>query len=1557
MPAEPNQVKAIFCAALEKSSPAERAVYLAAACGDDAELRQRVEVLLAAHDRPGSFLDHPPAVPPAETSDAAPARAGVADATVGYQPPEAAGTVIGPYKLLQQLGEGGMGTVFLAEQRHPVVRKVALKVIKAGLDSAHVIARFEQERQALALMDHPNIARVLDAGATEFGRPYFVMELVKGIPITKYCDQEHLTPQDRLQLFVPVCQAVQHAHQKGVIHRDLKPSNVLVALYDGRPVPKIIDFGVAKATQQKLTERTMFTEVGQMVGTLEYMAPEQAELNNLDIDTRADIYSLGVLLYELLTGSPPFLAKQLRSAAFTEMMRIIREVDPPRPSTRLSASEELPAIAAKRKLEPARLTKLVAGDLDWIVMKALEKERGRRYETANGLAQDVARYLSDEPVQACPPSARYRLKKFLRRNKRPVTAAGLLLAALLIGIVGTTWGLIRALRAEAAIQAEQTKTQDALENVTAEQVKSQTALAAETAAKRQTRDALEALTDVVVETAFSKQDSLGAEDKKFLQRVIDFYEGYARAAGDTPEARRLKAEGYLRVGRIRERLGEYLAAEAVARKALAVATALATEFPETPDYRDLQAEAHAQLGEALQIVGPRPKAESELRQAVALREQLVANAPPDAKLRARLAAAHLQFGAFLRGAGSPASDPREEEQYRKGLAILEQLVAAGPESESYRDKLALAAIRLADIRAAATDYAEASRWYQSAQQALDALVAKHPNTPAYRHQLSMLHNNYGVFLGKQGKRAEEEGRYRLALNLAEQLAGEFPGVPLYRSGLALTHGNLGKLLQAKGDKLALEHLWKASAGSAKLAADHPTAGYRDRAAAAQLDLAHALRSFGRSADAGAAYRLALDRYAKLIDDYPARDDYRLDLAQLRTALGVFLYEQKKWAAALTEFRAALALREPLAAAWPKDALALADNHRNTADTLEVTGKRAEALVHRRAALAVAERAGRPAGTEGQEAVWLHKANLAFSLAAAGQTHEARTHLADLAERLGAAAPSGTVAARWRNVADGWAKVGDLERGVAAMDKSGAVRIALAAKDAPKLTDFRELHDADDPTLIAWMKDLPAGFRPMWVTAHAHADPPRFNAVAIRDGDNRPFDFVPGIDRPNRPNGRLDFDGHAKAGWRLLCDCPFAEQGKDYVHRLWVMRPGMPWSGNGMTKQAALNRVTQWKKENFRPTWLMSSNSSARDRHDVGVIAVETGDGQDWELHFDLTGAQLAAKVDDARKRGWRPDVLHAAREGPDVVYSAVFVSNPLHIAWQFRRDLDPQEYAAAIKELRARRLRPLAVTSYGKPGAPKYTAVWIDYTHEHDMAALMAKAAALRSFGEWVRDYDPARAVGAFRKWRALAPGHDGLLADLACALGEAGAWEEAVDLFQQLQQRQGRAWDRYLCVALTLDGRVDDGAQLASSLPWSPGHAHALLLELAGHSAQARKKMVATFARDETAMWGAFDVRTACLLLSDRLELAKVQRTAELTLKKWPGYGWAHLSMALVQLRLKRPGTGRCGRPRGRPARPDLVSGIRKSGASADRPQARPNERRSPTLSRGAAAAGPPWS
>jgi eukaryotic-like serine/threonine-protein kinase len=432
------RVKSIFLAAVERYSAEQWPAYLDEACGEDAALRERVEELLRAHGGQKS-LDVPAPSQPGETIDQPSA--------------ERPGTNIGPYKILEQIGEGGMGVVYMAEQTAPVRRRVALKIIKPGMDTHQVIARFEAERQALALMDHPNIANVLEAGTSESGRPYFVMELVRGIPITDYCDQVHLSIPDRLDLFMQVCKAVQHAHHKGIIHRDIKPSNVLITLHDGVPVPKVIDFGIAKATGQQLTEKTLFTAFAQMVGTPLYMSPEQAALSGLDIDTRSDIYSLGVLLYELLTGTTPFNAETFRTAAFDEIRRIIREDEPPKPSTRLSSLDVTSStVSSNRGSDPRHLNRSVRGELDWIAMKALEKDRTRRYETANDFAADVLRHLTDQPVAACPPSAWYRIRKLTRRNRAALVTVGVVAMALVAGTAASTWQAVRATRAE--VQAD-----------------------------------------------------------------------------------------------------------------------------------------------------------------------------------------------------------------------------------------------------------------------------------------------------------------------------------------------------------------------------------------------------------------------------------------------------------------------------------------------------------------------------------------------------------------------------------------------------------------------------------------------------------------------------------------------------------------------------------------------------------------------------------------------------------------------------------------------------------------------------------------------------------------------------------------------------------------------------------------------------------------------------------------------------------------------------------------------------------------------------------------------
>jgi serine/threonine protein kinase len=587
MTVDPKRLKELFLRAAEITSPSERAAFLERECGNDAELRRQLDVLLQAHDDSGGLLASTPTSDPKPTGEeSAPASGG-----------ETVGDVIGPYKLLQKLGEGGMGAVWVSEQQQPVKRRVALKLIKPGMDSAQVLRRFEQERQALALMDHTSIAKVFDAGTTTQGRPYFVMELVKGVPITKYCDELNLSVRERLTLFVPVCQAIQHAHQKGIIHRDIKPSNVLVCMQDGKPVPKIIDFGVAKAVSQQLTDASLYTEVGQVIGTLEYMSPEQAELSALDIDTRADVYALGAMLYELLTGTTPLDRRRLKQAALMELLRIIKEQEPPRPSTRLSESKDsLPSIAAQRHTEPTRLTREVRGELDWIVMKCLEKDRTRRYETANGLARDVERYLADEPVEACPPSRTYRLRKFALKYRAVLTAAAAFVLLLASAAVVSAWLAVRATQAEAEAVANQMKARDA---ATAERQAKNQALADQERAEKAEALAKTRLEEVTKEKARADEEArIAAAVNEFLQQHLL---GQADI-GNQP----LPAAGTM------ERNPNVTVRELLDRAARQIEGKFADQ-PRT------EAAIRLTIGDAYRALGRYPEAQSHLERAVQLR--------------------------------------------------------------------------------------------------------------------------------------------------------------------------------------------------------------------------------------------------------------------------------------------------------------------------------------------------------------------------------------------------------------------------------------------------------------------------------------------------------------------------------------------------------------------------------------------------------------------------------------------------------------------------------------------------------------------------------------------------------------------------------------------------------------------------------------------------------------------------------------------------------------------------------------------------------------------------
>jgi serine/threonine protein kinase/tetratricopeptide (TPR) repeat protein len=816
MASEISKRDAVFCSAIEITSAEERAAYIARACGEDAELKRQVEELVAAHFQAGSFLNQPAGAPVTDAygSDPAeaPAEAGPAE---GREDP---GRRIGLYKLLQQIGEGGMGTVWMAEQEQPVRRKVALKIVKPGMDSRQIIARFEAERQALALMDHPNIARVLDAGTTDSGRPFFAMELVKGTPITAYCDEHRLTPRQRLELFVPVCQAIQHAHQKGVIHRDVKPSNVLVAPYDGRPVVKVIDFGVAKAVGQPLTEKTLFTGFGAVVGTLEYMSPEQAELNNQDIDTRSDVYSLGVLLYELLTGTTPLTRQQLKQAAFTEMLRLIREEEPPKPSTRLSESKDsLPSISAQRQTEPAKLAKLVRGELDWIVMKALEKDRGRRYETANGLSMDVQRYLQDENVLACPPSAAYKLRKFVRRNKGPVLTVAVVFLALLGGIAGTTWQAVRAERAreaeaiqrEIATQNEARATEAAAQErlakdhaVAAHKLAAERLVQVESEKKRadqEAKAAREAEADTRAFSTFLVDDVLAVPrpegiggglgiDVTVAQALTAAEKNLDRAFAGRPLA---EAEARRAIGVTWRNLGKYTEAERHSRRAID----LFRQQLGDDDTRTLT--SRHELGLTLLLAGRGPEAVACLEQ---VRDAL-AKKPPANPLDLLFTQTHLAAAYYEVGKLSQAMELSEQ---LRG-ALVKKLGADHPRTLQALSILAMA-------------YRETGKWQQAIEileQLRDIQVKKlgadHPEA------LTAQTNLASAYLGA-GKLAQAIEIYEKTSDAtARKFGADHHYTLIDRMMLAVAYRDAGKLNQA------IELLEQLRGPAVKnLGADHPS---------------------------------------------------------------------------------------------------------------------------------------------------------------------------------------------------------------------------------------------------------------------------------------------------------------------------------------------------------------------------------------------------------------------------------------------------------------------------------------------------------------------------------------------------------------------------------------------------------------------------------------------------------------------------------------------------------------------------------------------------------------
>jgi serine/threonine protein kinase len=819
----------IFIAALQREDPGERRAYLDEACAGQPDLRRQVESLLRLYEGAGSFLEKP-AAPSAATGP-------FQDAAEAASSPEAPGTVIGPYKLVEQIGEGGFGVVFMAEQQESIRRKVALKILKPGMDTRQVVARFEAERQALALMDHPNIAKVLDAGQTSSGRPYFVMDLVKGLPITEFCDQYRLTTNERLELFVSVCQAVQHAHQKGIIHRDIKPSNVLVTLHDGTPVPKIIDFGIAKALGRQLTDKTLVTGFAQLVGTPLYMSPEQAALSGLDVDTRSDIYSLGVLLYELLTGTTPFDKERLKEIGYDELRRIIREEEPPKPSTRISTlGQASTAISTQRKSDPRRLSQLFRGELDWIVMKALEKDRNRRYETASAFAADVQHYLHDEPVQACPPSVSYRLLKLVRRNRGPVLAAAVVLLALVGGIVGTSVGMVRAewaqqaeaKRAEGETKAK-LKAEEAADAERLAKEKAQQAADAEKRAKQKIERGIEILTSVFRNLDPQSEEKEGVSLRLRLGKNLD--EAVKQLDGEAVGEPVVVAKLQSLLGQSLLGLGRYDQAEVLltnARRTLEIA--LEANHPDT-----LTAEHN--LASLYHLQGKYAPAEKLYNQVLAARStRLGADHPDNLTAKNDLAAVYDDQGKYAqaetlfkevlaaRSAKSGADHP-DTLAAKHGLAWLyhqqgKHALAETLYKEMLSTRIATMGANHPDTLTAKNDlamlYRDQGQYVQAEALYRETLAAGIANLGAEHPQTLTTKNNLALLYHHQGSHAQAEVLYKevLAANTAN-VGTMHPRTLTNKNNLAGLYGSQGKYPQA--ETLFQEVL---EARSARLGADH-----------------------------------------------------------------------------------------------------------------------------------------------------------------------------------------------------------------------------------------------------------------------------------------------------------------------------------------------------------------------------------------------------------------------------------------------------------------------------------------------------------------------------------------------------------------------------------------------------------------------------------------------------------------------------------------------------------------------------------------------------------------
>ena len=915
-----EHAKSIFLHAVEEVAPNDWSSYLDEVCGDNEPLRRDVERLLGAHRQDLDFAQE--------------AREACQDVfhTVDQICAEPEGGQIGPYKLREQIGEGGMGVVYVAEQMEPVQRKVALKVVKPGMASKDVIARFEAERQALAMMDHPNIAMVLDAGATDSGQPYFVMELVQGIPITEYCDQQRLSTCERLELFQTVCRAVQHAHQKGVIHRDLKPSNVLVPRIDGQAVPKIIDFGVAKAVGQKLTEQTVYTQFAQLVGTPLYMSPEQAEFGVIEIDTRSDVYSLGVLLYELLTGDTPFDGETLKQAGFDEMRRMIREDEPLRPSARIStlAARDMSTVADRRASDPRQLAKSLEGELDWLVMKALEKDRNRRYESPNALAADIERYLRGEPVEACAPSARYRLKKFAARHKAAVTTAAILAVSLLLGIAGTSWQAWRATNAlatadknrevaEANLQLAEKQRQQALENF------------------RRARDTVDEYLDRFEKNKVLENPDMLPLRQELVEVARKYYSQFVTEQTNEPQIQADVAKAYERLGGTLEELGKNEEAREAFQKAIMLREKIAAEGAQDEDHQNDLAASYELLAGSQEDYGA---AYENLQKAIAIRRPL-----KKAEHRLALGQTLLAYSQ-LRHQHFDASD--DWVHIEESLAAIETakavflaLVKEYPDIAEYQFSLAKFYLHLGRWDHPRSSKAESKSAYQQALHLALKLTQRFPENERYQQLLQAAYFNLEEFAKameinrrmaianpdvassqmnlaqdyrRQGHRQLEADNWPEALAsfekssaILEKLVNRYPRQSDFKNELGSAFLALGDTYRQAEKQEEAIGAYERAISTFKKMPPAEQAGLAD----AYVELSHSLRDTRRIDEAIAAMRDSIRITEYLINHHPGKSRYRAVLAWEHSMLAAMMREEEKLDEALDVSRKAYRLIDAL----------------------------------------------------------------------------------------------------------------------------------------------------------------------------------------------------------------------------------------------------------------------------------------------------------------------------------------------------------------------------------------------------------------------------------------------------------------------------------------------------------------------------------------------------------------------------------------------------------------------------------------------------------------------